>query len=426
MAASATPSRADSSVVAVAFSGGRDSTALLHATVRAAAARGVRVLALHVHHGLSPHADEWLAHCQRFAQGLGAHFLSRRLNGLPAAGQSIEAWAREGRHAALQSMCLDAGCDLLLLAHHRRDQAETFLLQALRGAGMAGLAAMPSGQWREGVYWTRPWLDWPRETVEAYVREHELSFIEDDSNRNERFARNRLRNTVWPLLDAPDAALAQSARWAQQALDLQREMAAVDLPRLVLGESLDLAALRKLSAARASNALRQWLFELRSSPAPASLVERLLEEAEGHGEWPFDGGLLCLYRGLLSWRGVSEALSGPSQIVNLSFAGVHEQPDWSGRWHVESVTEMGVARTRLAQLMLRARSGGEQFQRAPKSTPRSLKKAWQEAGVPAWERDGPLLFQGDQIVFAPRLGIDARVLAAPGEPQFKLRWEPKA
>lgn len=323
-------------------------------------------------------------------------------------------------------MCMDAGCDLLLLAHHQRDQAETFLLQALRGAGVAGLAAMPGSQWRDGVCWARPWLDRSREAIEAYVQEFGLNFIEDESNADDRFARNRLRNVVWPLLDAPDAALAQSARWAQQALDLQREMAALDLEQLERGDALDLAALKQLSPARASNALRQWLLELRGDPAPASLVERLLNEAQDHGEWPLDGGALRLYRGLLSWGGAAEAPFGPSQIVNLSFAGVHEQPAWGGCWHVELASENGVPASRLSSLTQRARSGGEQFQRAPRSTPRSLKKAWQEAGVPAWERDGPLLLDGEQIVFVPGLGIDARALAVPGEAQLQLRWEPKA
>jgi tRNA(Ile)-lysidine synthase len=423
MADSATRNPADASV-AVAFSGGRDSTALLHAT--ALAARGVDVWALHVHHGLSAHADEWLAHCQRFAEGLGVRFASRRLSGQPAAGESVEAWARAGRHAALQEMCFEAGSDLLLLAHHRRDQAETFLLQALRGAGVAGLAAMPQSQWRDGVCWARPWLDQPREVIEAYVQEHGLSFIDDDSNSNDRFARNRLRNTVWPLLNEPEAALAQSARWAQQALALQREMAEVDLAPLMQGDALDLAGLRQLSPARSSNALRQWLLDQLGSAAPASLVERLLAEAEDHGEWPAGDGTLRLYRSLLSFHEPSASAPGPSQIVNLNFAGVHEQADWKGCWYVESALENGVAASRLEGLLLRPRTGGEQFQKAPQSTPRSLKKAWQEAGIPAWDRTGPLLFDGDQIVFVPGLGIDARAFAKPGETQFKLRWQTKA
>ena len=125
--------------IAVATSGGRDSAALLHCTVRAAAALGVQVTALHVHHGLVAGADEWVAHVRRQALRWGAGFDMRRLKGVPGPGDSIEAWARRERYAALAEMAHAAGCPLVLLAHHRRDQAETWLLQALRGAGPAGL-----------------------------------------------------------------------------------------------------------------------------------------------------------------------------------------------------------------------------------------------------------------------------------------------
>ncbi|HEU6454362.1 MAG TPA: ATP-binding protein, partial [Roseateles sp.] len=125
MVDSATPRTGDA--VAVAFSGGLDSTALLHATTRAAT--GQAVIALHVHHGLLPQSDGWAAHCERTAGEFGAAFACVRLSGAPARGDSVEAWARVGRHRALHDMAVAAGADLLLLAHHRRDQAETFVLQ---------------------------------------------------------------------------------------------------------------------------------------------------------------------------------------------------------------------------------------------------------------------------------------------------------
>ena len=129
--------------VAVAASGGRDSTALLHCTVRQAAALGVEVMALHVHHGLLPQADQWLYQVQAQARRWGASFAATRVQGGPKPGQSVEAWARRERYRALAEMAKKAGCSAVLLAHHRRDQAETFLLQALRSAGPAGLSAMP-------------------------------------------------------------------------------------------------------------------------------------------------------------------------------------------------------------------------------------------------------------------------------------------
>jgi tRNA(Ile)-lysidine synthetase-like protein len=192
--------------VAVACSGGRDSIALLHATASAAQlVPGLVVAALHVHHGLSLQADAWAEHvaaqCGVWAeQGLPVRAVVQRVHCDLAAGRSVEAVAREARYAALAQMALEQGAAAVLLAHHRRDQAETFLLQALRGAGVAGLAAMPEEVERDGVRWLRPWLGVAREAIEAYVRDRQLPFVDDDSNDDTRFARNRLRHRVWPPL----------------------------------------------------------------------------------------------------------------------------------------------------------------------------------------------------------------------------------
>lgn len=439
MAVSATPRTADPCRrVAVAYSGGRDSTALLHASAVQARELGLEVLALHIHHGLSVHADAWLRHCQRqcadwSALGLPIQLQWRRLAGRPAAGQSVEAWARAGRYRALSEMARAAGIDLLLLAHHRRDQAETLLLQALRGAGVAGLAGMPRLQRRGALNWARPWLDMPREAIEAYVARHGLGHIEDDSNTDPRYARNRLRLQVWPALGEAfpqaEASLAQAAGWAQEALALQRELADGDLSMLADAAGLDLAGVWQLSPARASNLLRAWLRRETGQAAPASLVRRLQGECEpaGQGSWPCAGGVLKLYRCRLRWLAPAEAEAAapaPSQVVKLGFTGRHPQPDWGGTWVVEPVAEGGVTAALLQDLTLCARRGGEQFQRRPRSAIRSLKKAYQEAGVPAWQRAGPLLYSGERLLFVAGLGLDARLWASPGEPQFELRWLP--
>lgn len=417
MADSATPRTGDA--VAVAFSGGLDSTALLHAVTRAVT--GQRVIALHVHHGLQPQADAWAAHCERIARQLGAGFACTRLSGSPARGDSVEAWARAGRHRALHDMALAAGADLLLLAHHRQDQAETFLLQALRGAGTAGLAGMPRQQWRDGLCWARPWLDHPRNLIRAYAEQHGLRWIEDPSNADTRFARNRLRQTLWPAFPGAEAGLAQAARWVQQADELAAEVAAADLASLSTPERLDLAALSRLLPARASNALRAWL--ARHMAAPASLVERL--RTEWHpgttASWPAPGGALHAYRGGLFWAPGSCEPPPPSAI-DLSRPGLHSQPGWQGAWLVEPASP-GIPPARLARLTQRARAGGEQFQRAPASVPRSLKKACQEAGLPPWRRGGPLLFDEAGLIAVAGLGMDARAFAEKDAPQLAVRWQ---
>ncbi|WP_231512086.1 tRNA lysidine(34) synthetase TilS [Paucibacter sp. KBW04] len=431
-------------MIAVAYSGGRDSTALLHATARAAqtlnaSGAQLQVLALHIHHGLSPLADAWLAHCQAqcaawAAQGLPVQLRCHRLSERPVAAQSIEAWAREQRYAALRRMALEAGADLVLLAHHRRDQAETFVLQALRGAGTAGLAAMPARQWRDDICWARPWLAQSREQVEAYVQAHGLSFVEDDSNSDPRYARNRLRLQVWPALSEAfpqaEASLAQAADWAQEALDLQAEVARQDLAGLVGEAGLEMAGLQALSPARASNALRAWLSQTLGQAAPASLVRRLLRECapEVAGLWPCPGGQLRLYRGCLQHGPAPELMpfTPLPRCLDLSKPGIVVCEDWRGQWLVEAVESGGVALERLRQVLLAARSGGEQFQRAPQSVPRRLKKAFQEAGVPATDRQGPLLWVDSALLFVPGLGLDARQWAAPGEAQLRLEWQPQA
>jgi tRNA(Ile)-lysidine synthase len=420
--------------VAVAYSGGRDSTALLHATLAACAPLGVRVVALHVHHGLNEAADAWEAHARARCAGwaaAGADLQLRvtRLAGRPPRGESVEAWARRERYAALRRMTVDAGATLVLLAHHRRDQAETLLLQALRGAGPAGLAGMPREVEREGVVWARPWLDVPRERIEAYVRRHDLDPVEDPSNEDPRFARNRLRAAVWPALVAafPDAeaGLAASAAWAGEAAQALSELAAHDLAAVAADGPLDLARWVSLSTSRRSNALRAWLRRELGTPAPATLVLRLLSELPHArtAQWLAGTSELVLRRGQLCRIEPSAAVPLCEPIaLAVPRAGRYRLPQWGGQLEVTRVPEGGVSFARLAHLELRSRAGAERFQAGPGRPPRSLKKQFQAADVPPWQRDGPLVYSGGLLVFVPGLGVDARAIAAPGEPQAMLRW----
>ena len=423
--------------IAVAYSGGRDSTALLHATLVAATEQGVDVVALHVHHGLSPNADAWLAHCEsqcrRWARaGKPIELLARRLVEQPVKGESVEAWARRARYRALHEMALARGVSVVLLAHHQRDQAETLLLQALRGAGVAGLSGMPRGVVREGITWQRPWLDKPRAEIDAYVRRHRLKYIDDDSNADPRFSRNRLRLQVWPALagafEQADASLATSAQWAQQAGALLEEVAALDLAATASDDGLQIAAWQALSPARRSNALRAWIKRSHGSVAPASLIARLLDElpVQRSARWPLGDAELHLHRGVLRCGVAALARGQRESRLSIRRAGAFALPGWGGSLRVERVRENGVPLAWLAQLELRQRSGGEQFQAGPGRPPRSLKKQFQDAGVPMWERDGPLVYSGGQLVFVPGLGLDARVIGLPGQQLVALRWLPLA
>jgi tRNA(Ile)-lysidine synthase len=421
--------------VAVAVSGGRDSMALLHCLATAAQPHGVAVWALHVHHGLQAQADEWAAlvegTCKRWAsKGLPLHFAMQRLQGQPARGQSVEAWARAGRYAALACMALDAGVEVVALAHHRADQAETFLLQALRGAGAAGLASMPASAFREGITWARPWLEQPREAIEAYVRTHRIRHVDDASNADPRFARNRLRLEVMPVLRAAfpgaEAALADAALRAARAKALIDEVAQADAAAVGDADALVLERWRRLSEVRRRECLRAWLAPRCEHGVAEALLDRLQRELPGAkpARWPLDGGELRRYRGRVTVTTLSTHVT--PLLPCAAFAhhvGAHDVPGQNAALRVAKAKTGGMPLALLQNAQWCAREATQQFQRAPATPPRSLKKQFQAAGVPAWSRDSPLLVSADgQLLFVPGLGTDARALAAAGQPRVILAW----
>jgi tRNA(Ile)-lysidine synthase len=420
--------------LAVAASGGRDSTALLHATLARARGLGLQVVALHVHHGLQPEADAWLLHLQRqcrrwAARGAPLRFVACRLQGRPGLGDSIEAWARRERYAALARMAHGAGAGAVLLAHHAQDQAETFLLQALRGAGPAGLASMPRAVQREGLLWLRPWLAQRPETIAAYVRRHRLSHIEDASNRDLAFARNRLRAQVMPALSeaftGAQEALCAAAQRAQEAQACLADIAQSDLQQVADGNALRVSRWQALPPPRQLNALRHWLRVQLGQGAAETLVQRLLRELArpGNARWPAGAMELRRYRDRLQCAPPVPAAPMPAvTALSLPGAGVFALAPWPGTLHLKRVRSGGVALARLQHCELRSRAGSEQFQCAPGATPRSLKKQFQAAGVAPWCRDGPLLYGAGQLLYVPGLGIDARAIAPSGEPQVSLAW----
>ena len=321
------------------------------------------------------------------------------------------------------------GIDLLLLAHHRRDQAETFVLQALRGAGVDGLSAMPKLAVRDGVTWARPWLDSPREGIEDYVRRHGLRFIDDASNADARFARNRLRMSVWPALvqafpDA-EASLADAARRAQDGTTGLAEWATIDRAFVRDGDALDVVRWRELSLARRSNSLRAWLRERTGRAAPATLVERLMDELgrKSSGRWPSPPGELRCYRSALRYEPVPRvATETSSNLIDLGRVGRHRVDAWHGVFIVRRVTTGGIAATVARSLELRARRPGDRFQAGAMRPARSLKLQFQAAAVPSWQRDGPIAANAELLVYVPGLGLDARAVALPGERRVSIEW----
>ena len=427
--------------VAVAYSAGRDSTALLHATLVTAASRGFEVVALHVHHGLSRHADVWLEHgraqCGRWSATIApVRFVATRVAPDRRPRESVEAWARRARYRALAEMATAAETGLVLLAHHQRDQAETLLLQALRGGGVAGLAAMPHEASRNGIVWRRPWLAESRPAIDAYLAHHRLDAIHDESNDDPRHDRNRLRLQVWPPLvgafPQAERSLARSAEWAQQASELLEEVAIDDLAKVAPQGGLQIERWLALSAARRANALRAWLRRNDGIGAPATRVTRLMTELalRASARWPVERGELRLSRGLLELVPPKAVAEGRREsVLNIAAPGCFRLPGWAGELRVEpaELTGPGIALAALATVELRARRGGERFSSGHDRPARALKKQFQQAGVPAWRRDGPLVYAEGRLVFVPGLGLEAGAAnRGPGALRMRLGWFPWA
>ena len=265
--------------IGVAYSGGADSTALLLA---ATARWPGRVQALHIHHGLQAAADDFVIVCQQTCAVLGVRLHVIRVDAHAAPGASPEDAARRARYAALSQAALQRGLVRVLLGQHADDQVETVLLALSRGAGLPGLAAMPAQFHRGGVLYQRPLLDVPAHSLRTWLQDQQIAFVDDPTNINERYTRNRIRAQLLPALVRvfPQfrQTVARSARHAAQAQCLLDELAAQDL--LQTGIPLALHALQQLSPARQSNVLRHWLAQTyQVAPSTAQLVQLVSQVA---------------------------------------------------------------------------------------------------------------------------------------------------
>ena len=265
--------------LAVGLSGGADSTALLLACARRWPGQ---VQAIHVHHGLQAAADGFEQHCVRLCRELQVPLSVQRLDARPTPGQSPEDAARQARYKAFEAVALDGKAQVAIrsiaLAQHADDQVETVLLALSRGAGVAGLAAMPACWERAGLQWHRPLLRVSAADVRHWLREQGQAWVEDPTNTDERFTRNRIRVQLLPVLEAAfpafRATFARSASHAAQAAELLEELARDDA--LAVGLPPQIAPLQRLGRARQANVLRHWLrVDHQTTPAAAQLAELL-------------------------------------------------------------------------------------------------------------------------------------------------------
>jgi tRNA(Ile)-lysidine synthase len=263
--------------LAVALSGGADSSALLLACVRRWPGR---VQALHVHHGLQVAADAFERHCVSLCARLGVPLQVRRVDARPANGASPEAAARRARYAALAALAREQNIEDIALAHHADDQVETLLIALGRGAGLAGLAAMPALALRDGLRYHRPLLAVAGADIRAWLRVQGVEWIDDPSNDDTRFTRNRIRAQLLPAIQSVfphfRATFARSAAHAAQAQQLLEQLAEQDLQ--VTGQPPRIAALQTLARARQANILRHWFARQHGCRPSAAQLEELLDQ----------------------------------------------------------------------------------------------------------------------------------------------------
>lgn len=421
---------ADAERFLVAFSGGADSHALLHALVSLELPQ--EILALHVNHGLSPNADNWQLHCEAVCRELHVPFCAERAR-IQRDGTGLENAARQARYDIFARHVLPG--DVLLMAHHADDQIETFFLRLLRGAGVRGLGGMP--EWRaigQGCLY-RPWLDRARCELRHYAREQDLVWVEDESNVDLQFDRNYLREQVLPVLQArwpqTTQSIARSMAWCGEADAVTDELADIDYfacyPHAErYGYSLAFAYLRGLSRARRRNVLRLWLTRC-GIPVPGHRILDAMQlqmmdsrsDASPLVEW--DVWQCRRYQGRLyvmqqlpaldserSWQClVGEVLEEPA-FGELSFAASSGQ---GMRLDPQRPLTVNFAREGL-----RCRPCGREHSQ-------SLKKLFQEFGVPPWLRERtPLIYQDEQLLAVGDWWVCAEAAVGEQETGYVSQW----
>ncbi|MCB5187724.1 tRNA lysidine(34) synthetase TilS [Methylobacillus caricis] len=413
-----------------AFSGGLDSRVLLELLAEARKKHNFILQAMYVHHGLSYNADAWAGFCQQVCERLGVLFTCCRVDVDQDSGKGIEAAAREARYQALFS----SSADHIMLAHHQDDQAETLLLQLLRGAGSKGLAAMAMQDAERRLL--RPLLDVARADLLSFARQLDLQWIEDESNLDLSYDRNYCRHQLLPYMEqrfpAVKRTFARSAVHLAEAADLLDDLAQIDAKQALVNNQLDIAVLAQLSSPRSRNLLRWWL-SLNQLPLPSAtriqeMLQQLLVARPGSQLKVLVAGNAWLRR-YQGWACI-EIAGQVNDAIALQWQGEEELvlPN-NGRLLFSRQMGRGLALERLATktLTVRHRSGGERFKPDAHRPTRTLRHLYQESRVPPWQREClPLLYSGDQLLIVPGIGVACEFQAMKNEMGLVVEWEPLA
>ncbi len=419
----------------VALSGGVDSIVLLHGLAALRGELALDLRAVHVNHGLSPNADAWERFCGETSAALGVRCTAVRLGLLRRAGESLEAHARTARYAALEREALESGAGVIALAQHMDDQAETVLLQLLRGAAAKGLAGM--AEWRcpgRGCCHWRPLLHTSRMQIVGFARARGLRWIEDESNDDLSHKRNFLRTQVLPTLQdgfpGYRTSLSRAAASAAEAAQLLDQLAELDGTAIAGGEYLPVAALRTLGAMRTANLLRRLLSQRGIAVPVGERLREFIRQAFEAGEDRHPTLKLDGECALAAERGRLAVVRVPPAAPILA------------TWHGESAIELAHGRLRFVAtrgggiraalvpaggLAIACRRGGERLRVAPNRPLRTLKNLMQEAGIPAAARGRwPLVNHESRLVAVPGIGVGLDWQCPRDEAGWDIEWCPDA
>lgn len=409
--------------LSVGFSGGLDSTVLLHLLAGLRDELGFTLSAVHVHHGLSPQADAWVEHCRRQCAALNVPLQVARV-AVNRAGLGFEAAAREARYRVFAGVDADA----LALAQQRDDQAETVLLQLLRGAGMKGLAAMPAERALGPIKLLRPLLDVTRGEIEAYARAQGLSWVDDESNADAAMRRNAARHHLLPVLEGlfpgGAATLAQAAATFAETASLLDALACLD--GAAAPDGLAVAHLAELDAARARNLLRHYL-ELHGIPIRRDRLHEALAqmlEARADAQPVVDFGTASLRR----FQGRVVLVKNPSpQAARTWYWRNEAELELGAAGSLRFTAVMGRGVRLPGQVLVALRQGGEKLGPDVRRPSRTLKNLLREAGVPPWLRERlPLIYVDGRLAWAAEIGADAAFQAGPDDPGWLISWRKPA
>ena len=412
----------------VALSGGVDSIVILHALSQLKTKLKLKLNAIHIHHDLSPNADDWLTFCYNECKKLSITIKTDKINIKQDLSMGIEAAARKSRYQALEAYRKD----ILVLGHHQNDQAETLLLQLFRGSGLNGLAAMPTFD-QERFIW-RPLLRINREIIEDYAKENNLNFIEDESNNNLHFDRNFLRKEILPLIKSryPDIinTISRSSENIAEGLNLHKAIAKEDANLYFSKnkERLSLSMLKVLEKERVVNLIRWWLDvnkQLMPSKKTMSELYKQIKDVKKDALLNID---------------ISESISIKAYRDELFLVEKQIKIDpYELIWRGEEVVELpgnsklifkrsvgaGFSLSKIGSktLTIQNRNGGESFKPKNNQPTRTLKYLLQTSNIPPWKRQlMPLVFSENELVAVPDFGVHYKFQTDKEEDGWDINW----